>query len=345
MTPAEQLQGIDLGNGWTVGTPIGRKPNATGGHFSKGYLCEHINGQRGFLKALDYTAAMRSPDPAGVLQAMTTAYNFEKAICDKTRHLSRVARALASGSVAVKQDDPFSTVQYLIFELAQGDVRNHLDAMSSLDFAFIFRTLHNVATGISQLHSANIAHQDLKPSNVLIYTEGAASKICDLGRAWDKNHSAPHDNLVVAGDTTYAPPELQYNHIPADHRKRRFGCDLYHLGSLVVFLFTRTHTNALLHDALSPQHRSFFWGGTFREVLPYLQASFEIALNKFANQTPQFARQELRSIVYELCNPDDSERGHPKNRHSNQHSLERYISRFDILAHKARLDLVPRRED
>ncbi len=340
MSPAEQLEGMVLDTGWTVGAPVARKPNSTGGHFSKGYVATHRDGRSGFLKALDYTAALRSPDPAQVLQAMTTAYNFEKILCEKCSHLSRIARAIDNGTVDVDPRNATHKVQYLIFELADGDVRHHLDMMSNLDYVFLMKTLHHVATGLSQLHRAEIAHQDLKPSNVLVYNQGVASKICDLGRAWDKNFSGPFDNLRVAGDQTYAPPELLYTAIPSHYRERRFGCDLYHFGSLIVFLFARTHANALLFDALSPSHRPVLWRGTYEDVLPFLQAAFSVALSKFSSQVPYFLREELTNFVSHLCNPDHTFRGHPLNRHLNQHGLERYVSRFDQLAHKARLQLV-----
>ena len=52
-TPAaEQLKGMKLDNGWTVLKEATRKPNATGGHFSKGYVVEHSDGRRGFLRHL-----------------------------------------------------------------------------------------------------------------------------------------------------------------------------------------------------------------------------------------------------------------------------------------------------
>ena len=36
-TPAENLENMDLGNGWTVASRITRKKRSTGGHFSIGY--------------------------------------------------------------------------------------------------------------------------------------------------------------------------------------------------------------------------------------------------------------------------------------------------------------------
>jgi len=343
MTPAEQLKGCKLPNGWEVIEAASRRPNATGGHFSKGYIAKHDDGRMGFLKAMDYAKAFDDPNPAEVLQAMTSAYMFEKVVCDKCSHLSKVARALDSGSIQTDPKNPFTKVEYLIFELAKHDVRAHLDIQDSLDYVFVMKTLHNVATGIAQLHRASIAHQDLKPSNVLIYGQ-SGSKICDLGRAWDRTQPSPHDTLGVAGDRTYAPPELLYRAIPNDEPTRRFGCDLYHLGNLIVFLFARVHMTALLVENLDPVHRPAFWGDSYAAALPFVQASFDEALATFSNHIPKFL-DEMRQVVAELCNPDPDRRGHPRNRSTtsygtNRFGLERYISRFNRLSHVAELDAI-----
>ncbi len=338
MEPARQLSGVAFEDGWTVVAEAARKPNATGGHFSVGYIAEHKDGRRGFLKALDYTAAFKHPNTAEVIQAMTRAFIFEKELCEKCASFSRVARAIGSGSINLTED-PFKKVEYLIFELADEDIRSHLDDAAALDLVFMMRTLHQVALGLSQLHRAEIAHQDLKPSNVLIFDSGKSSKICDLGRAWDMNASSPYDSLPVAGDGAHAPVDAAYGVTSTDHHVRRYGCDLYHLGSLIVFLFTRVQTNALLFAHLAPQHRSFSWGGTYKEVLPYIQAAFELALNDFANTVPEILRAELREAVEQLCNPDPSRRGHPKGSSTTRYSLERYISLFDLLARRAEIQL------
>jgi serine/threonine protein kinase len=202
------------------------------------------------------------------------------------------------------------------------------------------KALHHVATGLKQLHNVSVAHQDLKPSNVLVYAASEGSKICDLGRAWDKHKSAAHDGWDVAGDRRYAPPEFLYFAVPADENARRFGCDLYQLGSLVVFCFSRVHMNALLAIHVHPDHRPGIWGGTYQGVLPALSAAFDLALAQFERDVPDFLKAEMRQTVAELCEPDPTRRGHPMNHYQNQFSLERYVSRFDRLAHVARLQLV-----
>lgn len=174
---------------------------------------------------------------------------------------------------------------------------------------------------------------------MLVYGTAVGSKICDLGRAWDRNLASQFDACEVAGDRTYAPLEQLYGAPLLDHNTRRFGCDMYHLGSLLVFLFTRLHTNALVIDSLDVAQRPRFWGGTYAEILPTIQAAFDVALTTFSSHVPTNLRPDLERAVAELCNPDPARRGHPSNGGRNRFSLERYISLFDRLAHRARLHL------
>jgi serine/threonine protein kinase len=343
MRPAEQLLGLHLNDGWIVDSLVSRSPTATGGTFSVGYVVRNSSGQKAFLKALDYSEAFRSPNPPEFLQWMTSAYLFEKNICEQCRdfNLGRVARAIGSGNVLPDPSHAANRVDYLIFELAAGDIRSQLDAQHELDVVFVLRTLHHVATGIGQMHTADMAHQDLKPSNVLVFPDGQGSKVGDLGRAWSKTLPAPHDASDVAGDRGYAPPEALYGSVSPDTHVRRFGCDVYHLGSLATFLFTRVHMGALLLKALAPEHRPIAWTGTYAEVLPYVHAAFELTLQTIAASVPVSVRTKLIEMIAELCQPDPELRGHPSNRGlgRRQFDLERYISRFDYLAHFYRCEL------
>jgi eukaryotic-like serine/threonine-protein kinase len=342
MNPAELLEGMTLEGGWKVLRRINKKPNATGAHFSTGYLVQNEEDHEGFLKAMDYSEAFDHPDPrfvALLLNEKTDAYLFEKTLCEKCsdHSMRRVVHAIASGTVRVNPIDKYSIVEYLIFEMAQGDVRAQLDAHASFDLAFAVRTLHHVSVGLKQLHSRNIAHQDLKPSNIMVFPNERGAKVGDLGRSWSNDLSSPYDELRIAGDKTYAPPEFLYREIPSTTYRRRFGCDLYHLGSLAVFFFLRVHMNALLKEHLSPEHRFDKWGGTYADVLPYVQEAFANSMQEFSAKVPELVRGRLTEMVKQLCEPDPSKRGDPINRHSDQtqHSLERYVSLLDFLAFKA----------
>ena len=116
-----------------------------------------------------------------------------------TRRLDRVVGAISDGTYDVPNAGPLARVQYIIFEQADGNARTNADASSKFDVAWSLRPPHHVATGLWQLHSQGIAHQDLKPSNILTFGK-RSSKVADLGRASAKGTTAPHNSYPVAGD-------------------------------------------------------------------------------------------------------------------------------------------------
>jgi serine/threonine protein kinase len=335
--PAEQLLGMKLDGDWHVVEKLPRKAGATGGTFSVGYIVERPDGSRAFLKALDFSSALLSPDPAGMLLILTQAYTFERDLLARcrARRLDRVVQAISDGTVRVDAT-PAGVVQYLVFELADGDVRTQMHAARAFDEAWALRSLHHIATGLRQLHGQGIAHQDVKPSNVMVF--GARySKLGDLGRASALGESPPHEAMPVAGDRTYAPPELLYRAGPTEWSERRYGCDAYLLGSMVVFMFTGVSMTALILAELDPAHRVGAWRGTYADVLPFIRDAFARAVQRFSASVPDSLRPDLVEIVHQLCDPDPKFRGHPKTRGNpvTQFSLERYMSRFNLLAARA----------
>jgi serine/threonine protein kinase len=329
---------MNLPGGWKVVEKVASGPAATGGCFSQGYVVEGADGQRAFLKALDYSWALQSEDPAMVLQAMTAAYLFERDVLRRCgeRGLDRVVRAITDGTVTVEAGNPSGVVQYLIFELADGDVRAQMAAAGKLSLAWLLRSLHHVATGLMQLHRQGIAHQDVKPSNVLVFAK-TYSKVGDLGRAAVRGQQPPHEDEAIPGDPWYAPPELLYGAVPLEWNARRFGCDAYLLGSMISFMLTGIGITALLIAELPDSHRPGTWTGTYTEVLPEVRDAFDRALQRLSEAIPEPYRADLLGIVRELCDPEPALRGHPKNRKNAaiQYSLERYVTRFDLLAKKA----------
>jgi len=288
-----------------------------------------------------------SSDPARALQAMTEAYNFERDLLEKCKdtRLDRIVLSLDDGSVNVDPSNQAGIVQYIIFELADGDVRKHLTSFVEFELSWVLRSLHHLAVGLYQLHRKDIAHQDLKPSNALVFREDG-TKIGDLGRAAYRGHQAPHENFEIAGDPSYAPPELLYGHVPADWSQRRFGCDLYLLGSMVVFFFTGLGITSIMLQYLDDSQHWLNWKGSFHEVMPYLRDAFNKSVILFLENVPDDLQTELSPMVRQLCDPDPDLRGHPLNRANrlmNPYSLERYVSSFNLLARKAELRMIGKR--
>jgi eukaryotic-like serine/threonine-protein kinase len=158
---AAQLLGMTLPSGWSVKASVGRAKNATGGTFSHSYVVER-DGQKGFLKAFDFSEAFTSKNTIALLSALTAAYENERDVLQvcNARRLSKVVVAIESGDVQVPNFDPISgRVFFLVFELADGDVRSQVDRSNRFDVVWSTRALKDVCLGLWQVHRQMIAHQ------------------------------------------------------------------------------------------------------------------------------------------------------------------------------------------
>jgi len=342
--PSENLLGLKLKDDWEVIEIISKHPGSTGGRFSTGYKVIK-NGKYAFLKALDFSEAFASNDKPRRLQELAEAYNFERDLLNKCKgkHLNKVVFPIDDGSVDVPGFIAgINTVYYIIFDLADGDIRKIKDTFNSLDMAFIFRSLHNAAVGIEQLHRNDIAHQDLKPSNVLVFQK--QSKISDVGRASDKNNKFVYDSIQIPGDRNYAPLEQAYGfHFTGDFTEK-YAADIYLFGSLFFFFFIGiSASQAFINKA---RILNITFSNIFEHDLPELYHVFnEVILDmehSLKSILPDAEANEVKSIIFALCQPDPRKRGFLKNVVSGiqQYSLERFISRLELLAKKAELKLI-----
>src|SRR5437764_13105983 len=101
--PAARLLKLQLSNGWIVTEEVPKLPGSTGGIFSYGYVVSNGDGKKAFLKAIDFSQAFKTGDPARVLQSMTAAFNFERDVLEICRQagLDRVVTALEHATVNV----------------------------------------------------------------------------------------------------------------------------------------------------------------------------------------------------------------------------------------------------
>lgn len=338
-TPAEKLEGYDLPCGWHVSAYIPTDVGHTGGAFSIGYLVEK-DGVKGFLKALDFKKlmAMGAPDPLSAIRYMTESFEYERDILRecRTEGLSKVIRSLSDGSIDI---DGFP-VPYIVFEMATGDVRKESTKQAGFELAWVLRTMHHICVGLKQLHSRNISHQDLKPSNVLVVNDGER-KIGDFGTCVTQNCKLPHANTVIAGDRTYASPEGLYGFTHSDWSMYRYGIDAYQAGSLFVFMITGVPASTILMSNVHDSYRPGNWNGTYEQVIQYLDEAFIKVINTVSAHLNEKLNSEIITIVRELCEPSIFLRGDPvlRRRKQNPFGMERYVSRFNRLATIAEREL------
>jgi serine/threonine protein kinase len=340
MKAAENLAGLDLDGGWHVDERVKRSSKDTGGYSSVSYLVSNRDGQKAFLKALDFSTALQETDPARHLYYLTSAYEYERNLlyqC-KDEKLRRVVVPLADGTARAPGNfGDLSNVPYLIFPMGTGDIRKEVERWKAFDLAWALRSLHHISVGLQELHDLHIAHQDVKPSNVLVFPlEG--SKLTDLGSASQFEKPSRSDKKQVPGDVSYATPEQWYGWSASPDFSYRYLVDLYRLGSLIFFFFADCSAQDAIQLKLSMKYEKGFERSDFVDDLPYMQQAFAETLDDLRTLIEPVAgdlTDEIIMIAQELCEPDPRRRGDPVARaaaHRRQHDLQAYISRFNRLA-------------
>lgn len=219
-----------------------------------------------------------------------------------------------------------------MFEVAERDLREHAGLGKTLDTALNLYILHQTALSLEALHFNNIAHQDLKPSNVLLF-ENLFVKLGDLGSAHDKGVLRPDNQSIIAGDPGHAPPEQLYGYRPNEWAARRLASDLYLFGSLIVYMFSDVSMTAQISGQLKPEHHWKAWTGNKADILPYLYGAWDAVLEELIELLDKDIGEELITIVRHLTNPDPNRRGHPKNLagSGSRFGVRRFSSRLEVL--------------
>jgi serine/threonine protein kinase len=350
---AYRLEGLELSNGWVVGKrlPTGREGGGSGGFFSVSYEVRK-DKQEAFLKAFDIVKALQIAERQGktlitALQEQSQAFNFETALHDLClgAKMRRVVKILDHGEAIVPrlENEQIYQIPYMIMELADGgDVRAYIGRTEAIDITLKLTYLKDVASGILQLHKAKVAHQDLKPSNVMVFGKEMA-KVGDLGRASSQNIPGLYDNLIIAGDPNYAPPEQLYMHPLVDWMDKRMRCDLYQFASVIAFVFFGTTINLELINRLPKHIKPTAWQGdsdSYLNALPFLLDAFDETLTDWENQCPPWLRNELIDIIRQCGTPDYTQRGSRKTLKQTVPTLglDRFVSELQRLILKASIE-------
>lgn len=311
-----QLTGKVTPGGWQIGEQVSFAADHTGANFSSCYIVTKQDNStkkelKAFLKALDI-----SRFDVSELLSHLKGFNYESEL---TAHctlagMSRVTRMIEAGKIEIDPSLPpvLRNVPFLVLEYAEhGDIRKSVDVSVEVSDQWRFFVLHQAATALMQLHSQSIAHQDLKPSNLFLFSKSQV-KIGDLGRSSMRGKSAPHDEFPEPGARNYSPFEQRYGlgAIPADWVERRLSTDVFHLGCLTVFVFTNVCFPQYVMNKLAPCYQPAEWGAaSYAEVLPHLQGSMSQAVVELSSDFPERFRDQLTSLVVDLCNPDPTIRG------------------------------------
>ncbi|GCA78101.1 SUMF1/EgtB/PvdO family nonheme iron enzyme [Microcystis aeruginosa] len=117
---------------------------------------------------------------------------------------------------------------YLVMELAQGSLENHI-AKASLSADEITNITAQVAQGLNYLHRQNKVHRDLKPGNILKVNQ--QYKLADFGLIRTLNNKSHTQTVHNSGTIIYMPPEAFRGDISS-------AWDLWSLGIMLIEMTT-----------------------------------------------------------------------------------------------------------
>lgn len=151
---------------------------------------------------------------------------------------ARAAGALSHQNIATIYDaGEAQGVAYIAMELVEGQpLDTLLAAQGRLPYERVLSIARQLADALAYAHRAGIVHRDVKPSNILVSTDGRQVKLVDfgvarLGEADAGQLGRTHAGQLV-GTPRYMSPEQALG-LPVDHR-----ADLFSLGVVLYEMMT-----------------------------------------------------------------------------------------------------------
>lgn len=349
------LPGRKTNTRWTVLERISNEYDGrSGAIYSIGYRVKSNDGRDAFMKVTDLD--LLTDETCSILERTFVAaqmHKFEREILEHCRgnNMDRIVVAIDYGDTVVRHEQGKEPIFYLVFELAECDVRVQVDRRTRFDLAWVLAALHDLAVAVQQLHGGKVSHNDIKPANFLVFVDlkirERQQKLADLGCATSPLIFSIYDEAIRIGDRRYAPPEILY---AKEQQKElcsfesRRAIDLYHLGSMIHFLITGRMLTPEIVRRLAPECRPSSedsdWSFTFDDVLAYWREAFGRTIVDFKEQLPVDRTGKLTVIsegvlesLMQLAEPDPMLRGHPLNRlgQADRLSVRQYVSLFDRL--------------
>lgn len=340
---AVALAGVTIAGRWLLNEKFHVGQQESGGNFGVGYTATDLqDGARRFVKVVDFRSRMT--DLSQLRQLLEMA-EFEVVMHKACIRMSKVVRMVGHGQLAFRthaSPDPYNYL-CLVLERGDGDIKSHVDFRPDRSPYWKLWVLREVALAIVQLERAQLAHNDIKPSNVIRFPSNGTThniKLGDVGRAVTKSGRGPFDGYAWAGDPRHKPLEALYGWEEPEWQNRRTAADAYMLGNLASFLFSGASLTERVTNSLPTEYRHGVGGytGPYRELLDIIRhARNSVLEDQIIPTFPAEVRQELGDIVRWLTEPDPQMRGEPRARRAGTVGIDRIQSRLERLAQRAQI--------
>lgn len=213
------------------GVAVTAQPNATVLQYPEalgGYQLEQLLG----MGATGAVFRSRGPEGAVALKVIHPHLASDPAFARRIEHEAQIARTVRSRhTVPLIGAGTDRGYHFLAMELVDGPSLAHLLRVGGpLPVDRANRVFREIVAGLADLHAAGIVHRDVKPSNVLMASDGRVL-LTDYGISQDIFSRSTTTSLDFAGTLCYAAPE-QAGH-GWDYR-----VDIYAAGATLVHLLT-----------------------------------------------------------------------------------------------------------
>ena len=142
-----------------------------------------------------------------------------------------------------------------LFEMCSEDLLHRLLDRGPMDEKTGRKHMAQLLTALSYVHSQQIAHRDVKPENLLVWTssvEPEVLKLCDFGLA--HTCSRLEGCTTFIGSADYLAPEVWHY---AAGRTYGFACDIWSCGVVAYALFDGRAAICRRHEPMASLARSF----------------------------------------------------------------------------------------
>jgi len=335
---AKELSGYTILERWKLLNLLHESPPESGSNFGVGYVAldEKEKVER-FVKVVDYRAQLAD---ISQLTAMLQLAKFEVDMHKYCLRMSKVVKMVDHGQLFFRTPEG---VEYsflvLILERGVGDIKGHVDFLPNQSPYWKLWVLRDIGLALTQIERGSLAHNDVKPSNVIRFASDGTKhniKLGDVGRVVTRTGTGPYDGHEWAGDYRYRPIENLYGWSEPDFQDRHTAADAYMLGTLMCFLFVGVSLTERVVNSLPGQYRPGVYKGGYQQLLDMVRHAWnKVVLEQIRPSFPQEMRDELTDILVGLTDPDPKTRGDAAARRQGTVGLDRVYTKLERLAYRA----------
>lgn len=208
----------------------------------RGYLIESIIG-RGGMSVVYRARHLLLDKPVAIKMLHSHLAHDEQSLKRFRQEAQSAAKLEHPGIIDVSEFGltEGDNIPFLVMDFVDGISLSQLLAKGSLEPKRALALCGQICDALQHAHTAGVVHRDVKPSNVLLVSEGTENeriRVVDFGIAklLEPSHGGTSQDLTRTGESVGSPPYMspeQIQGLPLDVRS-----DIYSLGCLLYELLT-----------------------------------------------------------------------------------------------------------